>query len=60
LAALPFAVLQAAVVPALPTLQRELGATTTWTAWTVTGFLVVAAVTTPLFSRLGDQHGKPG
>jgi MFS family permease len=58
MAALPFAVLQAAVVPALPTLQRELGASTTWTAWTVTGFLVVAAVTTPLFSRLGDQHGK--
>ena len=50
--------LQAAVVPALPTLQRELEASTTWTAWTVTSFLVVAAVTTPLLSRLGDQYGK--
>ena len=55
---MPFSVIQAAVVPALPTLQRELGASTAWTAWTVTGFLVVAAVTTPLLSRLGDQHGK--
>ncbi len=57
-AALPFAVLQAAVVPALPTFQREFDTSTTWTAWTVTGFLLVAAVTTPLLSRLGDQHGK--
>ena len=45
-------------MPALPTLQREFDTTTVWTAWTVTGFLVVAAVTTPLLSRLGDQHGK--
>lgn len=46
------------MVPALPTLQREFGTSATWTAWTITGFLVVAAVTTPLLSRLGDQHGK--
>lgn len=57
-AGLPFALLQTAVVPALPTLQRELGASTAWTAWTVTGFLVVAAVSTPLLARLGDEHGR--
>ena len=55
---MPFAVLQTGVVPALPTLQRELGASTAWTAWTVTGFLVVAVVATPLLARLGDQHGR--
>ncbi len=55
---MPFSLMQGAVVPALPTLQRELGSTTAWTAWTVTIFLVVAAVTTPLLSRLGDQHGQ--
>jgi len=46
------------VFPALTTFQRELHASTAWTTWVLTAFLVSAAVTTPIFGRLGDQYGK--
>src|SRR5918911_2064306 len=46
------------VVPALPTLQRDLHTTTTWTTWVLTVFLLVASVATPILGKLGDQHGK--
>ncbi|MBA3364655.1 MAG: MFS transporter [Actinobacteria bacterium] len=53
-----FALQQTMVFPALTTFQRELGASTAWTTWVLTAFLVSAAVTTPIFGRLGDQYGK--
>ena len=46
------------VVPALPELQRELGASTTWVTWVMTGFLLSAAVLTPILGKLGDRYGK--
>jgi EmrB/QacA subfamily drug resistance transporter len=46
------------VFPALPTFQEEFDATTAWATWVLTGFLVSAAVTTPVLGRLGDQFGK--
>jgi EmrB/QacA subfamily drug resistance transporter len=46
------------VFPALGTFQRELGGTTAWVTWVLTAFLVVAAVTTPILGKLGDQFGK--
>jgi EmrB/QacA subfamily drug resistance transporter len=46
------------VVPALPELQRELGASTTWVTWVMTGFLLAAAVMTPILGKLGDRFGK--
>src|SRR3712207_1562172 len=46
------------VFPALTTFQRELDTTTAWVTWVLTGFLVAAAVTTPVLGRLGDQFGK--
>ena len=46
------------VFPALPAFRSEFGATTAWTTWVLTGFLVSAAVTTPILGRLGDQFGK--
>lgn len=49
---------QTLVVPALPTIQRDLGTTTTWTAWVFTGFLLTSAVATPLLGKLGDTFGK--
>ncbi len=49
---------QTLVVPALPTIQRDLGTTTTWTAWVFTGFLLTSAVATPLLGKLGDTYGK--
>ena len=53
-----FALMQAFLMPALPVLQRDLGATTAWVAWTVSIYLLSGAVATPLISRLGDQHGR--
>src|SRR5436853_2164161 len=46
------------VIPALPTLQRDLGTTTTWVTWVLTVFLLVASVATPILGKLGDQYGK--
>src|SRR5256714_6927566 len=53
-----FALQQTMVVPALPTLQRDLHTTTTWVTWVLTVFLLVAAVATPVLGKLGDQYGK--
>jgi EmrB/QacA subfamily drug resistance transporter len=46
------------VVPALPALRDDLHTSTTWVTWVLTGFMLVAAVTTPLIGKLGDQYGK--
>src|SRR5438067_3229745 len=53
-----FALMQAVVVPALPTLQRDLDTSTAWAAWTVSIYLLSASVATPLLGRLGDQYGR--
>ena len=53
-----FALMQAIIVPALSDVQRDLGASTAWVAWTVSVYLLSAAVATPLLGRLGDQFGK--
>ena len=58
LAATAYALQQTMVVPALPELQRELGASTTWVTWVMTGFLLAAAVLTPILGKLGDRFGK--
>ncbi|MEA2783562.1 MAG: hypothetical protein QOK29_5118 [Rhodospirillaceae bacterium] len=57
-AAVCYVLQQTLVVPALPTLQRELGTSTTWVTWVFTGFLLSSAVLTPLVGKLGDTHGK--
>lgn len=57
-ASLAFAVMQTLLIPVLPVLQSELGTTTEWATWTVTIYLLIGAVVTPVFSRLGDQFGK--
>ena len=57
-AATAYALQQTMVVPALPELQRELDASTTWVTWVVTGFLLSAAVLTPILGKLGDRFGK--
>ena len=49
---------QTAVLPALPLLQQDLGATATWTNWVASAFLLVTAVATPLVGKLGDRRGK--
>ncbi len=58
LAGTAFSIQQTMVFPALPTFQRELGTSTAWVTWLLTGFMLAAAVTTPVVARLGDQFGK--
>ncbi len=53
-----YALQQTMVIPALPTLQRDLHTTTTWVTWVLTVLLLVASVSTPVFGKLGDQYGK--
>jgi EmrB/QacA subfamily drug resistance transporter len=53
-----YALQQTMVIPALPTLQRELHTTTTWVTWVLTMLLLVASVSTPILGKLGDQYGK--
>jgi EmrB/QacA subfamily drug resistance transporter len=58
LAGLAYALQQTMVLPALPSLQRDLHTTTTWTTWIFTGFLLTSSVLTPVLGKLGDQYGK--
>jgi len=58
LAALAYALSQTMVAPALPDIQRELGATTTQVTWVLTVYLLTASVATPVLGRLGDILGK--
>jgi len=58
LAALAYALAQTMIVPALPELQRQFDASPADATWLLTGFLLTAAVATPLLGRLGDMYGK--
>src|SRR6185369_3290641 len=58
IAALAFALAQTTLIPALGDLKTELHTDASGVAWTLTGYLVAAAVFTPLFGRLGDMFGK--
>ena len=57
-AALAFALAQTTLIPALGVLKTELDTDSSGVAWTLTGYLLAAAVFTPLFVRLGDMFGK--
>jgi EmrB/QacA subfamily drug resistance transporter len=57
-AALAYALAQTTVVPAIPELMRGLRTDESGVTWTLTGYLVAAAVFTPLVGRLGDIFGK--
>src|SRR4051812_11932998 len=57
-AALAFALAQTTLIPALPELMRALDTDASGVTWTLTGYLVAAAVFTPLVGRLGDIYGK--
>jgi EmrB/QacA subfamily drug resistance transporter len=58
LGALSYALLQSAVAPALPEIQRSLHASESGVTWILTAYLLAASVATPLLGRLGDIHGK--
>lgn len=48
---------QLTVVPALPIFERDLHASTAWTTWLLTAFLLASCLATPILGRLGDQFG---
>jgi MFS family permease len=58
LAGTAFALLQSVVVPALPDIERALGAGSAGGTWVLTANLLATAVLTPVLGRLGDMHGK--
>src|SRR4051794_3362363 len=57
LAMLPAVLDQTILATALPTIAGELGRLTD-VSWVVTGYVVSAAATTPLWGKLGDRHGR--
>ncbi|MBK5233580.1 MAG: MFS transporter [Thermoleophilia bacterium] len=58
LAALSFALAQTTLIPALAELAVEFDTNASGIAWILTGYLISAAVFTPIFGRLGDMFGK--
>ncbi|MFF3242494.1 MFS transporter [Streptomyces sp. NPDC002870] len=53
-----YSVLEAMLVPALPALQKAVGASTEEIVWVFTGLLLAGAVTTPIVGRLVDVTDK--
>ena len=58
ISALAYALAQTTVVPAIPDLMRGLHTDESGVTWTLTGYLIAAAVATPVVGRLGDIYGK--
>ena len=56
-AVLAFSLMQTLVVPALPTIGQELGASSLGTGWIITAFLLAGAVFSPVVGKLGDRFG---
>jgi EmrB/QacA subfamily drug resistance transporter len=56
--AMAYALAQTMVVPALPEIQRQLDTSATTVTFVLTGYLLTAAVATPIMGRLGDMFGK--
>jgi EmrB/QacA subfamily drug resistance transporter len=58
LAAFAWALAQTTLIPAFPALERDLHCGPSEVAWTMTGYLIPAAVMTPTLGRLGDLLGR--
>ena len=57
-AALSFALAQTSLIPAIGDLIETFHTDAAGVAWTLTGYLLSAAVCTPVLGRLGDMFGK--
>jgi MFS family permease len=53
-----FAYQQTAVLPVVPTVERQLHVTGAWGAWLLSGYLLVATLSTPLIGRFADLYGR--
>ena len=58
LGAIAYALAQTMIIPALPAIQEEVGASPEAATWLLTAFLLTSSVSTPLLGRLGDMYGK--
>jgi MFS family permease len=58
LGGLAFSLLQSMIAPALPVIGHDLRASPGSTGWLVTGYLLAAAVATPIAGRMGDLWGR--
>ena len=58
LGAIAYALAQTMVIPALPAIQHDLGASQEAATWLLTVFLLTSSVSTPLLGRFGDMYGK--
>lgn len=58
LGALMAALSQTLVIPVLPDISADLGASTTAAQWMLTSTLLAAAVSVPILSRLADMYGR--
>ncbi|MDN3354368.1 MFS transporter [Actinomadura sp. DC4] len=58
LASAAYSLAQTAVLPGLGTLSHALNASTADVSWVMSGYLLSAAILTPVFGRLGDMLGK--
>jgi MFS family permease len=45
-------------IPAIPAVSHNFGASTQWSAWLLTAFLLVSCVCAPLLGRVADLAGK--
>jgi MFS family permease len=57
-AALAFSLLQSLIIPAIPLLEHTLHTTANGATWLLTGYLLSAAIATPILGRFGDMIGK--
>ena len=46
------------VVPALPKIEDQFSVSATTVAWITSAYLIVGAVASPIFGKLGDRYGK--
>src|SRR5918998_1852765 len=58
LAGTAFALSQTLVIPALPQIAADVGASPAAASWILTGFLLSASIATPIVGKLGDVYGK--
>ena len=57
-AGVTFALSQTLILPALPTIARDLDASPAAASWLMTGLLLSSSVTTPMAGKLGDLYGR--
>jgi EmrB/QacA subfamily drug resistance transporter len=58
LGAIAYALAQTMIIPALPAIKHDFGASQEAATWLLTAFLLTSSVSTPLLGRLGDMYGK--